>query len=334
MKISTDTKIAVIGAGISGLTAGKFLEDHGFDVQVFDKARGPGGRMSTRREDSLEFDHGAQFFTVHSESFAEAVEEWTRKDVADRWNGKVVVLKDGGKEDITAGIARRVGKPGMNGICRHIASSLQVRFDTRVIGASRSKGKWLLAGDNEQELGVYDVLIVSTPPAQAIPLLAGTPALAARAESAVMSPCWAAMVAFDERLPVEWDAAVIHGSLLLWAARNASKPGRPAGETWILHGTHAWSQEHIELSPERAADLLLSAFRTVIANSSIGHHFLKAHRWRYANADRPLDDGPLWDAESQVGVCGDWCMGNRIESAYLSGMQLARAIMDSAETRK
>jgi predicted NAD/FAD-dependent oxidoreductase len=191
-----------------------------------------------------------------------------------------------------------------------------------------------LVGNNNQELGTFDGLIVSTPPAQAVPLLADAPFFAARAESAVMSPCWAVMVSFDERIPVEWDAAVTHGPLLLWAARNSSKPGRPAGETWILHGTHAWSQEHIELAPERAAELLLSAFRAVVSNSSISHNFLAAHRWRYANADRPLDDGPLWDAESQVGVCGDWCMGNKIESAYLSGMQLARAITASAETGK
>jgi predicted NAD/FAD-dependent oxidoreductase len=316
------------------LTAAEFLVDRGCDVQVFDKARGPGGRMSTRREDLLEFDHGAQFFTVHSESFAEAVGRWKRRDVVDRWNGKVVVLREGGEEDITTGIARHVGKPGMNGICRHIASYLQVRFDTRILGARLSKGKWQLTGDGDSEHGAYDGLIVSTPPAQAVPLLADAPAFAARAKSAVMSPCWAAMVSFDERVPVDWDAAVIHGSLLLWAARNSSKPGRPAGETWILHGTHAWSQEHIALDPERAAALLLSAFRTTIAKPSLGHHFLKAHRWRYANADRPLDDGPLWNAESRVGVCGDWCMGNRIENAYLSGLQLARAIMESLEMRK
>ncbi|GJP31285.1 hypothetical protein CLOM_g10668 [Closterium sp. NIES-68] len=75
-------RIAVVGAGISGLVAASILAERGAHVAVFDLGRGPGGRMSQRREKitvspladaseagdlpSLEarFDHGAQCFTV------------------------------------------------------------------------------------------------------------------------------------------------------------------------------------------------------------------------------------------------------------------------------
>ena len=56
-------KIAIIGAGISGLTLAHQLKAHA-DIVVFEKARGVGGRMSTRYGDQFEFDHAAQFFTA------------------------------------------------------------------------------------------------------------------------------------------------------------------------------------------------------------------------------------------------------------------------------
>ena len=71
-------KIAIIGAGFAGLTLAKRLaEQH--DVSVFEKARGPGGRMSTRRADPFAFDHGAQYFTVETERFEAFLSPYPRE---------------------------------------------------------------------------------------------------------------------------------------------------------------------------------------------------------------------------------------------------------------
>ena len=59
-------RIGVLGAGMAGLSAAHALREQGHDVVVIDKARGPGGRMRTRRNEDLRFDHGAQSFTVQS----------------------------------------------------------------------------------------------------------------------------------------------------------------------------------------------------------------------------------------------------------------------------
>ena len=40
--------IAIIGSGIAGLTAARFL-NRSFDVRVFEKSRGVGGRVATKR---------------------------------------------------------------------------------------------------------------------------------------------------------------------------------------------------------------------------------------------------------------------------------------------
>ena len=50
--------IAIIGAELSGLSLASFLKDHAA-ISIFEKARGVGGRMSTRYTDDFQFDHGA-----------------------------------------------------------------------------------------------------------------------------------------------------------------------------------------------------------------------------------------------------------------------------------
>ena len=63
-------RVAIIGAGMSGLACARRLVDAGLSPVVFDKGQGIGGRMATRRVDGLQFDHGAQYVTAQDSGFA------------------------------------------------------------------------------------------------------------------------------------------------------------------------------------------------------------------------------------------------------------------------
>jgi NADPH-dependent 2,4-dienoyl-CoA reductase/sulfur reductase-like enzyme len=77
--------MAVVGAGISGLTCARTLADHGLPVTVFEKSRGVGGRMATRRSDNgAVFDHGAQYFTVRDQRFQNCVDSWQHAGLVQR----------------------------------------------------------------------------------------------------------------------------------------------------------------------------------------------------------------------------------------------------------
>jgi protoporphyrinogen/coproporphyrinogen III oxidase len=52
-------RVAIVGAGLSGLTAAWRLRQAGWDVQIFDKASRPGGRTLSIRQDGFIFDVGA-----------------------------------------------------------------------------------------------------------------------------------------------------------------------------------------------------------------------------------------------------------------------------------
>ncbi len=332
-----DFTVAVVGAGISGLTVAHSLRACNLEVTVFDKARGPGGRASTRRHDRphgiqgqtepLSFDHGAQYFTARDPRFRRYVESWVGDGVAARWDGRIAVVDRGRVTFKEGGPVRFVGVPGMSAIARHLTLDLDIAYGTRVATIERHDERWRLASTDGGALGDFGAVVVSTPPAQAEPLLAGAPDLGARAAAVTLRPCWAMMVVFDQALELSFDGAFVESSPLSWIARNGSKPGRPKAECWVLHGSPEWSTRHLEDHDEDVGDALLTAFFAATGREPRVPLFARTHRWRYSIAENPLDTGCLWDAGLRIGVCGDWCSGSRVEGAFLSGQALASRVL-------
>ena len=86
--------IAVIGAGLSGLVFARTLNAD-TKVVIFEKSRGFGGRMATRRAELLEFDHGAQFFTAKGDPFQNFLKPFMDVGIVKVWNANVVHLNNG-----------------------------------------------------------------------------------------------------------------------------------------------------------------------------------------------------------------------------------------------
>ena len=141
------------------------------------------------------------------------------------------------------------------------------------------------------------------------------------------------MLAFPNALPSrpnqplrllgpQWSAARSTHHRIAWLARESSKPGRGGIERWTVQASAAWSTEHLEDDAERAKAKLLKAFAE-ITNIRAEPAYAQVHRWRYAKTDKALGKSYLWDKESGIGVCGDWCLGHRVEDAFVSGLELA-----------
>ena len=325
-------RVAVIGAGISGLTCARTLTDHGVAVTVFEKSRGVGGRMATRRmEDGLAFDHGAQYFTVSDESFGRHVRSWQDAGLVESWEGRIRVLRDGRVDPCKTEMKRFVGTPGMNAVCKHLAAKIVVQL-RHEIASLRSDGEsWRLIDKTGKALGTFDIVIVSAPGPQSARLLEPVPAIARAAGQVSMQPCWAVMAVFGTPLPAAFDGAFVHDSSLSWVARNSSKPARShSRDCWVLHGSPIWSQEHLEETPEEVKLHLLEEFWKVAGLQPIPPRSIATHRWRYALPLEPLEHRCLFDAASGLGACGDWCSGPRVEGAFLSGKAAAGSVLRAA----
>jgi len=330
---SSRPNIAIIGAGISGLICARLLHDAGWDVRVLEKSRGVGGRMATRRvEHGLRFDHGAQYFTVRDPVFKQYVDQWQAAGFVEEWRGEIVDLQAGNAQAKERSTARFAAVPGMNAICKHLAEGLHIVCQTRLLPPHRVGAKWQLQADDDRELGEFDWVITTAPAPQSAELLAAAPHLQRPAARTAMSGCWAAMLAFDTPLGLNFDGAFVHESTLSWIARNDAKPGHSHGndgrsECWVLHASPDWTDQHIEAKAESVLPQLVDAFWEATHAARQAPQFATAHRWRYAIPPTPLAERYLMDRELQIGACGDWCNGPRVEGAFLSGHALAESIL-------
>ena len=289
--------------------------------------------MSTRRMKSYAFDHGAQYFTVGDERFQKYVDSWIQAGIVRRWDGRIRVVHGGDIRKEKAEHLRFVGVPGMSAVTHHLADDLNIRRLTRTQHVRKEGHGIVLTDEHRDSLGSYDALIVSAPPEQSAELLANLTPLVDQAAAVRMAPCWAVMLAFGQPSELPFDGAFIHGSPIVWAARNSSKPGRGADECWVLHADSTWSSDHIDLDPEEVVHRLTAAFFSAVGSRPVEPIFGAAHRWHYARAQNPLDDGCLWDRQAMIGLCGDWCFNSRIEGAFLSGAAMAGRVLGAIEPR-
>jgi len=309
------------------LSAAQALRDQGHEVVVFERSRGPGGRAATRhiegidmpkhaRGSTLAFDHGAQYFTARDPRFQAVVDRWLSDRIVGKWDGRLVSFDSEGWEDLASETNRYVGLPGMSAIAKAMAEPLDVRYGQRVEAVRLKPDATFIL---EPSLGEFDRVILAVTADQAKPLVAHVPELVAKLDTVVTRPCWAVMAAFEERVPARFDGAFVNGSPIGWMARNQSKPKREWKiDAWVLHATPLWSTVHVDDDPEVVGSFLMEAFHDLIPNGLPRAFHAVAHRWRYARADPALAIGAIH--HEGITVCGDWCLGARIEDAYLSGL--------------
>ena len=318
--------IAVIGAGIAGLSCAMILQNAGHTVTVFDKGRGVGGRLSTRRNDLWQCDHGAQYFTARHPDFQLQIDNWLEAGVVALWDPVIRVYLDGQWSDPKGRQNRYVGTPGMSAPARAMAQSLSVQTSTTIQAIAPTPEGWSLTSTEHGELpGYFTKIVFAIPPIQAVAIL-GSHAhkISAIAEQIVMQPCWTVMMQFDAPLKMPFDAAFINTGPLSWIARNSGKPTRKGQESWVMHATPAWSADNLECSPEDISARMIEAFKALGGTEPATW---SAHRWRYASSDSSIAIGSVWDPATQIGICGDWLNGGRVEGAWLSGQTLAKKML-------
>lgn len=336
--------IAIVGSGLAGLTAGILLKSQGHTVTLFEKSRGPGGRLSAKRVTGTSVDMGGQYFTARNPEFLPFLRKHAGSAAIATWNGNLGYQQDNGDWAEFPAEQRYVGAPRMTAITRGLSESLNVQAQTRIARMQRDKntGQWRLYDTDNSDLGIFDQVIITAPPAQAQELLADSsaPELAAELDNAVSQilPCWAVAAKFSASPFQRFDGMRVANSALFWVANNRSKPGRSdpdgtqnADQWWVLHATPEWTNDHVDDTPEQVTNALLAAFADLTGSAEQPVETL-THRWLYARSDAgdEVQPGHLWFADRQLGLAGDWLAGGRIEGAYNSAVSLVKAIGDAA----
>ncbi|MEJ8566079.1 NAD(P)/FAD-dependent oxidoreductase [Elongatibacter sediminis] len=320
--------VIVIGAGMAGVSAARVLTSRGLNITLVDKARGAGGRMSTRRHDEWRFDHGAQYFTARNPEFKRLVDTWIEARKVYSWTARIAVASRRGIKAAADSTERFIPVPGMNALCSDAARQLpDVRFGWKCVEATRDGDFWRLTSEDGHTLRTR-ALLLTLPPDQAAQLV-GFKSIRRTARFVNMRPCWTLMTVFDRPLLADYDAAFVNSGPLSWICAQSARPGRPEDHAWVLQAGPEWSQRHLESDPESVTKQLLAAVQELPGRLDARPVHTRAHRWRYALAENPLHDGLITVDGHSLVLAGDWLCGSRVEGAWTSGACAARYIADS-----
>jgi predicted NAD/FAD-dependent oxidoreductase len=318
--------VAIIGAGLAGISAARALMAQGHAVTIFDKGRGPGGRLATRRIEAegrkLQFDHGAQYLRAEGADFAAALAEAGTGSWPDA--------------------ARRVGVPSMSAVPRALLGAIPCVASRHVGQITGSPGAWMLRhwdarlvrpgkplpDGAPEEAGPFAAVLLTMPAMQAREVLGQSAPRLHEALAAIRyAPCWTVMASFDAPLSLP-ETLRPEAHAIGWAARDSAKPGRDAGqENWVIQAGPAWTRAHLELPADAIAQPLLAALAGFSATPLPAPFMAVAHRWRYSLLEAPLGEPCLWDETARIGYASDGCIGGRAEAAWDSGAALAAKVL-------
>ena len=324
------TKIAIIGAGLSGLSVAHLLKNHA-EIALFEKARGVSGRMSTRRAEPYFFDHGAQYFTARTSPFQDFIQPLIDQGIIERWNARYV--KFDGHQIIERKKwideePRYVGVPAMNTVAKRLAEGLNIYINTRITSLEH-KNRWEISEESGQIYSDFDWVISTIPSPQALELLPNSFKYHSAIETIEMRACFSLMLGFEKSLPLEFEVAHVTNTDLSWIAVNSHKPGRAENYTLMVHSSEEYAESHINDDRKEVMQHLISETSRVIGHDISVADYKTIHRWRYAKNAKQENGTIFLDQDHKLAACGDWCLGGRVEAAFTSAYNLVHTMKEN-----
>ncbi len=330
-------KIAIIGAGVSGLIAARDLTFYA-DVTLFDKSRGLGGRAATRYATPYEFDHGCQFIQGQSTEFNRFLEGLVEQRILKRWDARFAKIDNG---EIThqrqwgADQPHYVPRKRMNMLGHHLAEGLDVIREAQITGLNRKNDGWYVTHHMKSEYGPFDWVISAIPSKQATDILPEEFMHLEVISNRKMGGCFSLMLGFDIPLPTEWDAAVVKNANISWVAINSSKPERSDAFSVLINSTNNWADKYLDDDRNWVQEYLLTE-AIKVTNLPLHRASHKAlHLWRYANIESQAGKPASYiDFDNNLAAIGDWCVKGRIEGAFKSAKDLSKQLLPVLDQKR
>lgn len=349
--------IAIVGAGIAGLTCAQVLQQAGYTVELLEKSRGVGGRLATRRLRETRADHGTCYLSPKGVLFHEFIQNLVQRDIVQVWTDSVYeMMADGTVQPPLERSPRYVATDGMSAIAKSLTPGLTIHFSQRVVAVKLTSAQtWELileATPVAEETAVRsaltaNALVITTPAPQALDLLTPLADLAqtsflTQLQSVEFSPCIAVMAGYTPDQLTQWQtqypnvqAIAAHHPAIGWVGLDSSKRRAASTPLFVIQSTAKFAQTHLDatdLTPVGRS--LLEAVGAVLAPWFATPNWFQVHRWRYAFPSRPLAANYLAiDTPAPLLCAGDWCGGMRAESAFLSGLESARYLNQQLSDR-
>jgi renalase len=317
----------VIGSGISGATIANLLSKK-YSVDLFDKARGPGGRASFKRLDKIRgFDHGTQYISPKTPAFKKFIKELIKKKILKNWGGKHLFLNQIVKEKKNH--SKIIGCKGNNDISKYLLKGVNCYFQNELKKIYYQQKRWILIFADGQKK-TYERLILTCP----------FPQLSKLSKKFIKNPFIDKKVKMDANITVmiatkktnkNISSYFFNDKILGWAAKeNSKKRFKSNNDLWTLQSTYNWANKKINKNAENKnlnSKILINQFFKLTGIKKTKVLFFLNHGWKYSSSSKPLNIKSYWDSSSNLGACADWFVGPRVEAGWISANDLYNKII-------
>jgi len=315
----------VVGSGIAGSTIASLLAKK-HSVEIFDKARGPGGRSSNRRyKKNLSFDHGLQYISPSSQQFKKFILELNKKKILKEWNGNHLDFTFNKKEKSI----KYIGIKGNNDICRHLIKNIKFNFLSTVTNIEFNSNYWTITLNNKNKV-FFKNIILTCPLPQLIKLSSKYLTKKILNFKSKIVPNITIMVSYKNYKKIPVSSIVFNDKIIAWASCENTKNRFESNETlWTIQCTEYFSKSIINLfkkDEKKYQKLILKKFEQLSGYEFKRVIFHSIHGWRYAYNKINAKVDSVWLKNKKLGVCADWFCGPKAEDSWLSAHSLYKQI--------
>ena len=323
--------VAIIGAGMAGLSAARTLRAAGLNVIVVDKGRGVGGRLATRRIGDARLDHGAQFFTVRGDDFRSMVDEAIAAEVVHVW------CHGFSGDD---GYPRFACAGGMTGLAKWMAADLaesgDLKLSTRIEHIGHDGSQWTLA-DDTQTVASAPAVIITAPVPQTLDLFAASEMapdaqILEELQQIQYKPVLGLLVTLDSPSALQSPGAVqaTEDDHFTFIADNVAK-GVSTSPAVTFHANGAVSSQRWDDPEDVVIQDFLEVAKPWIGDAAVLEVELK--RWRFAGPRQPHPERCVvaFNSPGLIVLGGDAFGGPKVEGAFNSGLACAQKTLVERE---
>jgi predicted NAD/FAD-dependent oxidoreductase len=314
----------VLGSGVAGSTIANILSKK-YSVHVFDKARGSGGRSSNKKfKKNLSFDHGVQYISPKSKKFIKFTQKLLKKKIFKTWDGNHLDFTFEKKLTNT----KYIGAKGNNALIKYQLKGIKQFFTSQIIKIEHKKYFWKITLSDKSSYQ-FKALILTCPFPQLKKIARNYLDKKVSNLKVQMQPNITVMVAFKNQKNLPISSIKFDDETLAWAANeNSKKRFKSNFNLWTLQASLRWSKKTINKykNNNSVMNKLISRFiyLTGFEKNKIIHK--KIHGWKYSYNYKKTPFLSNWNKKYQLGICGDWFDGPKVENAWISANDLAKKI--------
>ena len=321
--------VAVIGAGITGITLANLLQKK-FNLTIFEKSRGVGGRMATRRAEPYQFNHGAQYFKIENKEFKDFLQPLILNRIIKplEVNQIEILNKEVIKRTKIYNKQYFTAESKMNSVVKYlINNNFSIKFLCKIEKIIKENDKWFVIDSGQVSFGPYDWLIITIPPNQAKEILYNNFKFLDIIKKIKMRSCYSLMLGFDKFEELDYDTALFLDEDIQWFSIRKVILENKEYYNLLINSSYNFAEQNINGSEDKISDHLIKQVSDILKCNLYNYEHKALHFWKYAMSEKNNNLGSLIDEDLKVIVCGDWCMNGKVEGGFLSANNAANKLL-------